>query len=147
MGLLQAHRATPSEWKAVSGTEWVDIRAVFTTYQGKRLSSRDVDRTLKQALEHAQLPSEIRIHDLRHGMATQWLAAGISVNVVSERLDHTSIAFTWQTYGHVLPHQQAGAATTMEGQVFGAVLDGTETEEVKDATRATVGPHKLSKAP
>jgi len=147
IGLLQAHREVQSQWKATAGTDWVDTGAVFTTYQGKRLSSRNVDRAFKQALDQAGLPAEIRVHDLRHGMATQWLSAGIAVNIVSERLGHTSIAFTLQTYGHVLPHQQAGAATTMESQVLGFVLDGADPEAGADPKRAAFGPHELSKTP
>ncbi len=147
MGLLQAQRAMQAEWKALAGTEWVETGAVFTTYRGTRLSSRNVDRAFKQALDQAGLPADIRIHDLRHGMATQWLAAGIAVNVVSERLGHTSIAFTPQTYGHVLPHQQAGAATTMEDQVLGTVLEVRDGKGPADEKRAAFGPHELSKTP
>lgn len=79
-------------------------------------------------------------------MATQWLAAGIAVNVVSERLGHASIAFTLQTYGHVLPHQQAGAAATMEAQVLGVVGDGSRIEDSTDPEWAAFGPHEVSKS-
>jgi integrase len=39
---------------------------------------------------------------------------GIPVKVVSERLGHANIAFTMQTYQHVLPGMQADAATATE---------------------------------
>jgi len=39
---------------------------------------------------------------------------GIPVKVVSERLGHANIAFTMQTYQHVLPDMQADAATATE---------------------------------
>jgi len=38
----------------------------------------------------------------------------IPVKVVSERLGHANIAFTMQTYQHVLPGVQADAATATE---------------------------------
>jgi hypothetical protein len=39
---------------------------------------------------------------------------GIPVKVVSERLGHAHIAFTMQTYQHVLPGMQADAALAAE---------------------------------
>lgn len=51
-----------------------------------------------------------RMHDLRHAMATHWLASGINAKIVSERLGHASVAFTRQVYAHALPNQQADVA-------------------------------------
>lgn len=39
---------------------------------------------------------------------------GIHVKVVSERLGHANIAFTMQTYQHLLPGMQADAAAATE---------------------------------
>ena len=39
---------------------------------------------------------------------------GIAIKVVSERLGHANIAFTMQTYQHVLPGIQADAARSTE---------------------------------
>lgn len=39
---------------------------------------------------------------------------GVPVKVVSERLGHANIAFTIQTYQHVLPGMQADAARVYE---------------------------------
>jgi integrase len=36
--------------------------------------------------------------------------AGVNVKVVSERLGHCLVSFTLDTYGHVMPGQQAEAA-------------------------------------
>jgi len=52
----------------------------------------------------------ITLHDLRHTHATLLLKAGVHVKVVSERLGHSSVAFTMNTYQHVLPGMQAEAA-------------------------------------
>ena len=52
----------------------------------------------------------IRLHDLRHTHASHLLMAGVNVKVVSERLGHASVSFTLDTYGHVMPGQQAEAA-------------------------------------
>ena len=57
-------------------------------------------------LKDAELDQSMRLYDLRHSCATLLLDAGINAKVVSERLGHSSVAFTLDTYGHVLPHQQ-----------------------------------------
>ena len=97
-----------------AGAEWEESGLVFTTRHGKWLDPQNVYRDSKLVLERAGLPSTIRLHDLRHAMATHWLVAGESVNVVSARLGHSDASFTWRVYGHVLPGHQADAATRME---------------------------------
>ena len=61
----------------------------------------------------------IRLHDLRHTHATILLKAGVPVKVVSERLGHSSPAFTMTVYQHVLPGMQADAAAAFSAVVFG----------------------------
>ena len=53
---------------------------------------------------------KIRFHDLRHTHATIGLRAGVPVKVMSERLGHSTPAFTLQQYAHVIPGMQAEAA-------------------------------------
>ncbi len=57
----------------------------------------------------AELPP-IRLHDVRHSYATAALRAGVPVKVVSERLGHSTITITLDTYSHVLPGMQREAA-------------------------------------
>ena len=61
----------------------------------------------------------IRPYDLRHTHATLLLAAGENAKVVSERLGHASVALTLDTYSHVLPDMQQGAADRMEQLLSG----------------------------
>ena len=60
----------------------------------------------------------IRIHDLRHSWATLALQARISVKVVAERIG-ASTAITSDTYSHVTPVMQSGAAEKVAGLIFG----------------------------
>ena len=55
----------------------------------------------------------IRFHDLRHTHATLALQAGVHPKVVQERLGHSSIAITLDTYSHVVPSMQQDAATAI----------------------------------
>ena len=52
----------------------------------------------------------IRFHDLRHTSATLLLSAGVHPKIVQERLGHSQISVTLDTYSHVLPTMQLEAA-------------------------------------
>ena len=53
---------------------------------------------------------KIRFHDLRHTHATMLLRKDVHHKIVSERLGHSSISITLDTYSHVLPDMQKEAA-------------------------------------
>jgi integrase len=61
----------------------------------------------------------IRLHDLRHTHASILLKENVPPKVVSERLGHSSPAFTMTVYQHVLPGMQADAAAAFGDAVFG----------------------------
>ena len=52
----------------------------------------------------------IRFHDARHTHASLWLKLGIHPKIVQERLGHSTIAITLDTYSHVAPGLQEAAA-------------------------------------
>jgi integrase len=53
---------------------------------------------------------EIPFHNLRHTHATTLLQLGENPKVVSERLGHSNISITLDTYSHVLPNMQKSLA-------------------------------------
>jgi len=73
------------------------------------VSIRNLERRhFKPLLVAAELP-DIRLYDLRHSCATLLLMAGEHPKVVSERLGHSSIVITLDTYSAVLPTMQEQA--------------------------------------
>ena len=73
--------------------------------------SRTWAQTVRRAIRDGVDVPEVRLHDLRHAMATLWLGSGEPVKVVSERLGHASPVVTMTIYNHVMPGmQRAGAA-------------------------------------
>jgi len=56
----------------------------------------------------------IRLHDLRHSMASYMLRKGIHPKIVQERLGHSSIAITLDIYSHVVPGLQEAAANSLD---------------------------------
>jgi integrase len=70
------------------------------------------DRATKQfiaARRAAGLP-HFRLHDLRHFMATEMLAAGVPLATVSQRLNHARISTTVNVYTHAIPAWDRPAA-------------------------------------
>lgn len=91
---------------------------VFTRPDGSQLQPQRVSRSFQSLARRAELPS-IRLHDLRHTAATLALAAGIHPKVVSERLGHSTIQLTLDTYSHVVEGIHEAAADQLGDVLFG----------------------------
>jgi integrase len=86
---------------------------LFTDTEGGRLRNGNVTKRSSQPiLKQAGLASR-RLYDLRHTCATLLLAAGVNPKIVSERIGHSSVVLTLNTYSHVLPGMQDVAAMNM----------------------------------
>ena len=65
--------------------------------------------TFDRLQKAAKLP-RIRLHDLRHTVASLMLARNVPAKVVQERLGHSSVMLTFDIYSHVSPGMQRDAA-------------------------------------
>jgi integrase len=99
---------------------------VFTWPDGRPLHPDNIAHWFEQHTRAAGLP-RIRLHDVRHSYATAALKAGLSARVISERLGHASVAFTLQTYGHVIPGMDKDAAATVADLILGGTQKGSGT--------------------
>ena len=70
----------------------------------------------------AHLPV-ITFHDLRHTHASLLLLASVHPKVVQERLGHSSITMTLDTYSHLIPTMQADASLVVGEALFSKVPD------------------------
>lgn len=87
---------------------------VFCDTQGGSVrKSNLVRRSFLPLLKKASLP-RIRFHDLRHTAATLLLLQGVHPKVVQERLGHSQISITLDTYSHVLPSMGREAAAKLD---------------------------------
>jgi integrase len=66
--------------------------------------------------------SAIPLHGLRHTHASLALSLGINPRLVSERLGHSTVAFTLDVYAHVLPRDDKLAAEQV-AEMLGAERD------------------------
>lgn len=67
----------------------------------------------------------VRLHDLRHYVATRLLSAGIDVRTVAGRLGHRNPSTTLNVYSHFVPESDQEAAKAL-GQIFGDAERGID---------------------
>jgi integrase len=116
VGVLRARRVAQAEERLAAGADWEDLGLVFTRDDGHWQNPDWVGEQFRRHVKTAGLP-RIRPHDLRHSHATLLLKAGVNPKVVSERLGHHSVAFTLDTYAHVMPGMQRQAADAFAAMV------------------------------
>ncbi|HVM15416.1 MAG TPA: tyrosine-type recombinase/integrase [Egibacteraceae bacterium] len=109
-----------ADWRAAQREELGGHQSVevFTTVTGVRIHPHLMSQAFDRLQVKAAVP-RIRLHDVRHTHATLLLKAGVALKVVSERLGHSSPAFTMAVYQHVLPGMQREAAETFARLITG----------------------------
>ena len=68
----------------------------------------------------------IRLHDLRHYVATQLLGAGVDVRTVAGRLGHRNASTTLNVYSHFLPEADREAANRL-GELLESANESTNS--------------------
>ncbi len=124
--VLRQHRTEQEAQQALLGKPLIDNDFVFAHPDGNPLDPSTVSHAFNKVIRKAGLP-HIRLHDLRHTHASLLLQAGVHPKVVQERLGHSSIRVTLDTYSHVMGGLQEAAA-----QHFDELLTSrkAETENV-----------------
>jgi integrase len=111
---LQRHRERQQEQRLAMGDAWQEHDLVFTTANGGPLRGNHIlQRQFAPLCERLGLP-RIRLHDLRHTVASLLFKNRIPAKVVQEMLGHSTISMTLDIYSHVLPEMQAEAAESLD---------------------------------
>lgn len=88
---------------------------IFTNMFGKPVDTTNfTERYFKRMVRQAGLENGFSFHDLRHTHATLLLKQGVNVKVISERLGHSTIQMTLDTYSHLMPDMQETAVKALE---------------------------------
>jgi len=129
---LRKMREEQLEQCRLFGAEYQDKDLIFCQPNGKPLhahnvAQRDFRRVLSFQASRRELRARgvseellpkplprIRFHDLRHCHATLLLQQGVHPKVVQERLGHSTVGMTLDTYSHVLPGMQERAIKALE---------------------------------
>jgi len=68
----------------------------------------------------------VRFHDIRHSHASLLLTQGVHPKIVQERLGHSSIQITLDTYSHIMPGLQRAAADGFDALIKKTPNEATE---------------------
>lgn len=118
--VLRSWRAAQLRERVEWGSAWTDTGLVFTREDGSAVHPDRISKVFEDLVHGSGLP-RLRLHDLRHTHATLALQAGVHPKVVSERLGHSTISLTLDTYSHAIPALQADAAA-----LVAALLDDAD---------------------
>jgi integrase len=107
--ILREHRERQLLERSYMGAGYEDGDLVFCHGDGRPLDPRGVSLRFVRLTKAAGLPT-IRLHDLRHGVATMGLGAEVHAEVIRRRLGHRDIATTLDTYTHAATEVERAAA-------------------------------------
>jgi integrase len=128
--VLGRHRSRMEEAAELAGTAITSDSFVFSeSLDGSAPWRPDSTSRAFRSLCHRTGVSEVRLHDLRHYVATRLLTAGVDVRTVAGRLGHRNPSTTLNVYAHFVPETDQEAADAL-GQIFGDAarsIDAAET--------------------
>jgi len=73
---------------------------LFSGRNGEEMSSRNVQKIVKNASKKAGIKKDVHCHTLRHSFATHLLEEGVDIRKIQELLGHSDLSTT-QIYTHV----------------------------------------------
>lgn len=111
--VLREHKEKQKATRVMLGMILMDDDLIFSDIHGKPLLPNSVTHAWIKMVRRIGLDG-VRLHDARHSHASLMLKAGIHPKIVQERLGHSSIQITLDTYSHVAPGLQEAAAARFD---------------------------------
>ncbi|MEK3890204.1 site-specific integrase [Bacillus sp. FSL K6-3431] len=110
---LKKHKTRQKEEKLKLGEDYDDQGFVVATAVGSFVLPTNIGRAFRIMLKKTKV-KQIRFHDMRHTHASLLFSQNIHPKIVQERLGHSSIQITLDTYSHMLPNMQEAAAAKLD---------------------------------
>ena len=114
---LKRWRRTQSEERLAGGAGYEVTGFVFTDDFGDPLKPAWISTHWTRLVKRSELP-RLTFHCARHTHASILLSSGVAVHIVSQRLGHSDVLTTLQTYAHAMPSED-GRASDAWGQAMG----------------------------
>lgn len=92
---------------------YIESDYVCTWEDGRPIPPKYVNKKMSRIYKKLDIP-KIRFHDLRHTHATLLLKSNVNIKVIQERLGHSRVSITLDTYSHLTDDMQKEAADTMD---------------------------------
>jgi len=125
--VLREHREAQQKLRESLSLPFTDDDLVFCQYDGKPYLPDSITHSWHKLALRCGLKG-IRLDDARHTHASLMLKQGIHPKIVQERLGHSSIQITLDTYSHVAPGLQEAAANRFDDIVMPKHKDTVEAE-------------------
>jgi integrase len=109
---LKEHQRRQKEWRLSMGPAWQNYGLVCCLQDGRPINTGTLSTAFRKLA--AQLGLAISFHDLRHLHASLLLKAGTHPKVVAERLGHSTVRLTLDTYSHLMDGLQQEAARKID---------------------------------
>ena len=122
--VLRKHREQQETGAALIGKPIADDALIFGHRDGSPRSPSTLTLAFRRLTRRIGLQS-VRLHDLRHTMASLYLEQGVNPKTVAERLGHASVAITLDLYSHCLPGVQEAAAAQFDAAMESAKVART----------------------
>jgi integrase len=110
---LRGVKLEQNERRLLAGPAWHDVDYVFDRGDGRPVDPDSFADAFRRARKIAGLDG-VRLHDLRHAVASMLVSAGTNPRIVSDLLGHATVAFTLATYYH--PDEDDAAAAVAEAE-------------------------------
>ena len=110
---LREYKREREELYRSLGKELTIDDLVFASVEGKPIDPSVLSHNFGKIVRQAGLQN-IRFHDLRHTFASLMLLRGAKPKVISEALGHSSVAFTMDTYSHIIEGMQSDAMALLD---------------------------------
>jgi integrase len=105
--------------------DWTEHGLVFPNSKGEPLYSYRLRALFKMVVDKMGLDStHYSPYIARHTMATLLLKRNVNPKIVSERLGHSSVSQTLDTYSHVMPSLQIEATEQIEEAIYQTEKNG-----------------------
>ncbi len=114
---LKRWKTEQGRYRLAMGEGWPTTNAVTTEQDGQRIHPQVLTRRFHALCRDLAVPA-IRLHDLRHTVASVALSHGEDVTVLSRRLGHADVGVTLKLYRHVMPGEDQATADRL-ASLFG----------------------------
>lgn len=112
--LLGVQRKRQLEERMRAGKAWNEHGFIFANEIGEPYSQHKLRYLFKQILQAAGLPDHFNPYSARHTSATMLMGGGVNPKTVSQRLGHSTVKITLDTYTHPTDDMQTAASDELE---------------------------------
>ena len=126
LSILKRHKTIQAKNKLRYGEYYLNVNKfkgieydlIFTEENGRYIIPSRFLQRIKRLCKYCGIEKNIRWHDLRHSNATLLLKLGVSMKIIQERLGHSLMQTTSDTYAHVTKDMNIEATNIISNSLY-----------------------------